>query len=284
MSNTISCRGVTFSYNGRDVLRDVDLAVGPGEWVAVIGPNGAGKSTLLRVLAGALSGPGDVELGGRPVAGLSRRDLARRVAVVPQHPVIPAGMSVLDYALLGRTPYLAFWASEGPDDVRRVRGLLSRLDIAEFGGRPLGRLSGGELQRAVLARALAQDAGVLLLDEPTTALDIGHQQQVLELVDSLRRERGLAVVSAIHDLTLAAQFADRLVLLDDGEVVASGSAEEVLTAEVIALRYGAPVTILRDEAGGLVVAPRRLVDDVEQRADPERDHGPAHGDRQVLQT
>jgi iron complex transport system ATP-binding protein len=286
-ANTISCRAVTFSYNGREVLRDVDLEVGAGEWVAVIGPNGAGKSTLLRVLAGGLDATGEVRLGGRTVDGLSRREIARLVAVVPQQPVIPNGMRVLDYALLGRTPYLPFWAGEGAADVRRVQGVLQRLDIDKFAGRTLGRLSGGELQRVVLARALAQDAGVLLLDEPTTALDIGHQQQVLELVDGLRRERGLAVVSAIHDLTLAAQYADRLVLLDNGEVAATGSAEEVLTAPALSARYGAPVTILRDPSGGLVVAPRRsrvgLVDDVEQRPDGEGHDPAADGDRQVLQ-
>ncbi len=133
----ISCRSVSFSYNGRQVLRDVDLEVSAGEWVAVIGPNGAGKSTLLRVLAGALRSEGEVRLGDREISELSRREMARLVAVVPQQPVIPYGMSVLDYALLGRTPYLPFWANETAADVRRVWEVLERLDVSEHAARAL---------------------------------------------------------------------------------------------------------------------------------------------------
>ncbi len=258
----ISCRGIEAGYNGRRVLGGVDLEVAPGEWVAVIGPNGAGKSTLLRVIAGVVRpAGGQVSIGGRPAASLTRRERAQLVAVVPQHPAIPPGITVLDYALLGRTPYLPFWATETARDVARVRNVLARLDAGGLAGRALDRLSGGELQRVVLARALVQDAGVLLLDEPTTSLDIGHQQQVLELVDGLRHEDGLAVVSAIHDLTLAAQYADRLLLLHEGEVVAAGPPEQVLTSKELTLRYGASVTILRDDSGGLVVAPRRVAKD-----------------------
>ncbi len=265
----VACRGVAAAYNGRPVLRGIDLEAAAGEWVAVIGPNGAGKSTLLRVIAGTVAGGGEVEIGGRPAAAMSRRQRARSVAVVPQHPNIPPGMAVLDYVLLGRTPYLPFWAGESAADVARSQAVLERLEIGDMAARRLDHLSGGELQRAVLARALVQDAAVLLLDEPTTALDIGHQQQVLELVDELRRERGLVVLSAIHDLTLAAQYADRLVLLHDGVVVAQGSPEEVLTSKELTMRYGASVTILRDDAGGLVVAPRRA-QTATSKAEPTR--------------
>jgi iron complex transport system ATP-binding protein len=177
--------------------------------------------------------------------------------MVPQHPVIPEGMAVFDYALLGRTPHIPAWGFERPSDEQRVIELLERLDLAELAERPLDRLSGGELQRAILARALAQDAAVLLLDEPTASLDLGHQQQVLDLVDELRREQGLAVLSALHDLTLAAQYADRLVLLRDGAVVAQGRSEEVITLDALKAHYGASVSVLRDEDGGIVVAPRR---------------------------
>ncbi len=264
----LTCTAIEAGYDGRIVLRGVDLAAAPGEWVAVIGPNGAGKSTLLRVMAGLVPASGEVRIGGRPAGSMTRRELARSVAVVPQHATIPPGMAVLDYVLLGRTPYLPFWAGESAADVARVHAVLARLEIGDLAGRRLERLSGGELQRAVLARALVQDAAVLLLDEPTTALDIGHQQQVLELVDELRREHDLAVVSAIHDLTLAAQYADRLVLLHDGSVVAAGTPEEVLTSKELTLRYGASVTILRDDAGGLVVAPRRQT--ATSKAEPTR--------------
>ena len=141
--------------------------------------------------------------------------------------------------------------------MQRVRDVLDRLGLAGLASRPVGALSGGELQLVVLARALAQDAEVLLLDEPTTALDIGHQQHVMELVDSMRQERGIAVLSAVHDLTLAAQYADRLVFLDGGKVIAQGAPAEVLTPELLGARYGADVIIMRDDEGSIVVAPRR---------------------------
>ena len=188
---------------------------------------------------------------------MKRREIARLVALVPQHPLLPESMPVLDYVLLGRTPYVSYWGTEGPADVQRVRDVLDRLGLAGLASRPVGALSGGELQLVVLARALAQDAEVLLLDEPTTALDIGHQQHVMELVDSMRQERGIAVLSAVHDLTLAAQYADRLVFLDGGKVIAQGAPAEVLTPELLGARYGADVIIMRDDEGSIVVAPRR---------------------------
>lgn len=253
----LACREVVAGYNGKPVVRGVDLVVHPGEWVALIGPNGAGKSTLLRAVVGTVGSSGEILVGGSPTADLSRRAAAQAVAMVPQHPVIPEGMAVFDYALLGRTPYIPPWGFERPSDEQRVVELLERLDLIELADRPLDRLSGGELQRAILARALAQDATVLLLDEPTASLDLGHQQQVLDLVDELRRERGLAVLSALHDLTLAAQYADRLVLLRDGAVAAHGSSDEVITHDTLSSHYGASVSVLRDEDGGLVIAPRR---------------------------
>lgn len=251
------CRGVTAGYNGRTVLGGVDLDVDAGEWVAIIGPNGSGKTTLLRAIAGTVGGGGDVRITGSPALKVARRQMARLVAMVPQNPVIPPGVAVLDYVLLGRTPYIAPWGTEGPDDLRVVEGVLEALDIARMAGRALDSLSGGELQRVVLARALAQQAPVLLLDEPTTALDIGHQQHVLELVHELRGSQGMAVLAAMHDLTLAGQYADRILLLVGGRLVASGRAGDVLTEERLAEHYSASVAILRGPGGELVVAPRR---------------------------
>ncbi|MBT8197304.1 MAG: ABC transporter ATP-binding protein [Acidimicrobiia bacterium] len=253
----LSCHQVSARYNGTPVLDTVDIEVDPGEWVAVIGPNGAGKTTMLRVVSGALTFSGEVTIGGSSIAALPPRDLAGLVAVVPQAPVIPAGITVFDYVLLGRTPHIGYWSMEGRSDLREVGAVLERLELSHLADRPMDRVSGGERQRAVLGRALAQDAGLLLLDEPTSALDLGHQQQVLELVDSLRRDRGHAVLSAVHDLTLAAQFADRLVLLADGKVRATGTAEEVLKPDILARYYGADVTVVVDADGNQVVAPRR---------------------------
>lgn len=250
---SIAVRQVTARYNGRPVLAGIDLRVDPGEWLMVVGPNGAGKTTLVRVLSGAVAFGGDVEIGERPIQSLKRRQLAAEVGVVPQTPVVPDGVTVHDYVLLGRTPYIPYWRIEGPQDRDRVATELARLDLAGMADRPLTSLSGGERQRAVLARALAQDASVLLLDEPTTALDLGHQQQVLELVDELRRERDLVVISTLHDLTFAAQYGDRIMLLVDGSVVAEGHPSAVLTVDRVAAHFDATVRIVDTPTGPMVV-------------------------------
>ena len=256
----LECRNLRAGYGDREVLRGIDLEVAEHEWVAVIGPNGSGKSTLLRAVAGTLSATGGVSVTGSPANGVNVKSRSRLVAMVAQNPVIPDGMTVLDYVLLGRTPYIPAWGTETTTDLRVVQRVLADLDLKAMPERVLQSLSGGELQRVVLARALAQDAPVLLLDEPTTALDVGHQQQVLELVDRLRKTRSITVLAAMHDLTLAAQYADRLVLLVDGTVAAAGAAEEVLTSGLLLEHYGADVAILRSPEGSVVVVPRRSPD------------------------
>jgi iron complex transport system ATP-binding protein len=249
----IRLTGVGVELDGRAVLRDVDLEVAGGEWVTVVGPNGAGKSTLLRYVAGLVRGAGELHIDGRPAAALRHRERARLVALVPQAPVVPDGIRVVDYVLLGRTPYLGALQSEGAEDLAVVHDALSRLDLEAFAERTVMTLSGGERQRVLIARALAQQAPIVLLDEPTTALDIGHQQQVLELVDTLRRAHGLTVVTTMHDLTLAGQYADRVVLLDAGRIAVSGAAHEVLTEENLRRYYGADVRVVQDETGVSVV-------------------------------
>ncbi len=244
------------TLSGTAILRGVDLKVADGEWVTVVGPNGAGKSTLLRFLAGLVPGDGELLIDGRPAAALSRRQRARLVALVVQTPTIPEGTTVGDYVLLGRTPHIRPLAAEGPDDLAAVHDALARLDLLDFAGRLVTTLSGGERQRVLVARALAQGAPIVLLDEPTSALDVGHQQQVLELVDELRRDHGLTVITTMHDLTLAGQYADRLVLLDSGRVVVDGPADEVLTEDNLARYYGARVRIVHD-GGRPVVLPLR---------------------------
>lgn len=231
-----------------EVVRGVDLDVGRGEFLALIGPNGSGKSTLLRGLAGLIPAEGVVTVpSGRPVG-------PREVAVMPQTPILPPGMSVAEYVLLGRTPHLGAFGRESESDRRVVADVLDRLDLRRYEARPVTELSGGESQRVALARALAQQTPVLLLDEPTSALDIGTAAGVLDLVDDLRRRDGLTVVVAIHDLTVAARYADRLVLLEDGLVAARGSVEQVLTAETLSRVYRTPLEVHRT-AGRLVVLP-----------------------------
>ncbi len=253
----VELREVTVRYGRRTVLTSFTDRVGSGEWLGVIGPNGAGKSSLLRAIAGLVESDGTIVVDGHDLATLTNRERARLVAYVPQEPLIPDDMTVFDYVLLGRTPYVSYFGVETGDDRRIAADAIERLQLAEFAGRLLGALSGGERQRVVLARALAQRASVLLLDEPTSALDIGHQQQALELVTSLRADGSLTVVSAMHDLTLASTYTDRLTMLDHGSVVASGVAADVLTAERLGEIYHVCVTVDVDADGTVVVVPRR---------------------------
>ena len=256
MTVALQARSLSVTLGGARVLESLDLTVARGEWIAIIGPNGAGKSTLLRALSGIVEFAGDVNVGGQAARHTSRRALARQIALVPQQPHIPYELTVAEYVLLGRTPHIGYFASEGTSDRLAAGRAIARLGLGEFVTRTLGSLSGGELQRAVLAKALAQEAPILLLDEPTSALDLGRQQLALELVDRLRRESGLAVVSAMHDLSLAGQYADRLLLLDAGRVVASGTAAEVLSEQTIGAHYRAEVSVIH-ENGAVYVLPRR---------------------------
>jgi iron complex transport system ATP-binding protein len=253
----LAARRVSVVLEGALVVDDVSLLVERGEWLGLIGPNGAGKTTLLRAVAGLVPYGGSISLEGEEVSALGRREAALRTAVVPQIPMIPSEMTVLEYVVLGRTPHVSYGGAPGAGDVTAARSALERLDAASLSGRRLGSLSGGERQRAVLARAVAQDARLLLLDEPTSALDVGAQQQVLELVASLRADRGLTVLSAMHDLTHAGQYADRLVLMDAGRDVARGLPHEVLTEDLVARHYGAWVRIVSDDEAGIAVVPLR---------------------------
>jgi iron complex transport system ATP-binding protein len=253
----LTLRNVTARYGAKVVAADVSVEVEPGGWLAIIGPNGAGKSSLLKAIIGVVAHDGQILLDDVPASSLSNRARARAVAYAPQTPQLPDRLTVTDYALLGRTPHLSPLARERRADLRVVSTVLSRLDLGGLAERALHTLSGGERQRAVLARVLAQESGLLLLDEPTTGLDIGHAQALLDLVDRLRREEGATVVSTLHDLTLSAQYASQLLLLDNGKVVAAGRPAEVLTREVIERHYDARVEVLHTADGQLVVAPRR---------------------------
>jgi iron complex transport system ATP-binding protein len=252
----IETRDLWVRFGPVAAVRGLTFRAETGGWTALIGPNGAGKTSALRALAGLVPYEGEVTLEGRDARRLGRRALARLVAFVPQKPETPPALTVAEYVLLGRTPHIAYLGGEGRSDRDAATRALRRLDLEDFAQRPLGSLSGGELQRAVLARALAQEAPVLLLDEPTTSLDLGRQQLVLELVDALRRD-GLTVMTTMHDLTLAGQYAERLVLLDGGSVVAEGTAAEVLSAPNVSAHYGANVRVVEDEAGVFVLPLRR---------------------------
>jgi iron complex transport system ATP-binding protein len=249
----------TVVLGGVTVLRQVSAHVGRGGWLGVVGPNGAGKSTLIRAVVGLVPYQGRVRIAGREYALTDHRRRARAVAYVPQRPVMPRSMTVADYVLLGRSAHHSYLGPETARDRRVASAVLDRLELSAFARRPLGELSGGESQRAVLARALVQEAPVLVMDEPTTSLDLGHAQLVLELTDELRREKGLCVLCAIHDLTLAAQYAERLLVLSEGRAVLSGPPGEVLTEQNISRFFGARVEVLPGRSGPAVSPVRRPV-------------------------
>jgi iron complex transport system ATP-binding protein len=250
---------LTVRFDATTAVHDITESVAHSEWVGLIGANGAGKTTLLRAVAHLEHHDGTVRVDGHLTRDLPRRRRAQLVAYVPQNPQLPADMTVLDYTILGRTPHIGFFGAESEEDRRICAELLGRLELTSMAGRRLSTLSGGELQRIVLARALAQNAPVLLLDEPTSALDVGRRVDALELVDELRRERGLTVLSALHDLTLAGQFADRLVLLSRGAVAASGPPGNVLDETLLSEHFGGRVNVFTTADGELAVVPRRAL-------------------------
>ncbi|MFV0430037.1 MAG: ABC transporter ATP-binding protein [Arachnia sp.] len=252
----VEISGVSIRRGNADVVTDLDVRLAAGQWLAIVGPNGAGKTSLLHAIAGLLPFTGDITIGGHDPRRLARRRLARIVALMPQQPVIPAGMTARDLISLGRTPFLRRFATESAHDKNAVDTEIARLGLAEFADRPADALSGGELQRVMLARALCQEPRVLLLDEPTSALDVGHQQTVLDLVDQIRDERGLTVLAAMHDLTLAGQYAQRILLLDRGRAVRDGAPAHVLTADLLNQTYAARVEVLDRACGPAVIATR----------------------------
>ena len=247
-------------FGARAVLSGVSLRLAPGELVGLVGPNGAGKTTLLRAIAGMLpSASGRAVLEGRPLDLLDPARIARVIAQVPQSTAIDFGFACLEVVLMGRNPHLGRFELEGPDDHRIAAEAMSDTDTARLASRPITLVSGGERQRVLAARALAQQPKLLLLDEPTANLDVLHQLQLLDLVRRLVREQGLAALAAIHDLELAARYCDRLLLLKDGRTIAEGAPAEVLTSERMAEAFGVRA-IVRPEplTGGLgitVLAP-----------------------------
>lgn len=255
--SAVTLEAVSVRAAGKRLVDEVTFAVERGEWVSILGPNGAGKTTILRALAGLARCSGRIVLAGEQAAALSPRAIARLVALVPQQPVVPTEMTVAEYVLLGRTPHLRALAQEGAADSGIAAAAIARLGLAALSRRRLGSLSGGEMQRALIARALAQEAPILLLDEPTASLDIGRQQEVLQLVEELRQEAGLTVIAAMHDLTLAAQYGDRIILLDGGRVISEGGPAEVLSAEQVETLYGATVRLVFEEGRLVGVVPLR---------------------------
>jgi iron complex transport system ATP-binding protein len=257
----LAAEHVRLAYDDHVVVRDLDLELTEGSFTAIVGPNGCGKSTLLRAL-GRLMRPesGQVLLDGRTIARTPTREVAKVLGLLPQAPVAPEGLTVADLVARGRHPHQSWLRQWSRDDESVVAEALSWTDMAELSERPVDELSGGQRQRAWISMALAQGTDLLLLDEPTTYLDLSHQIDVLELVARLHAERGRTVVVVLHDLNLAARYARRLVAMKDGELVASGTPAEVLTEQLLADVFDLEARILPDPVAGtpMVVPVRRL--------------------------
>jgi len=241
----IEINHLNVSYGTRSILKDISLRVERGEIMALLGPNGSGKSTLIRALSGVIPATGSLCLAGRTLSGLDPASRARLVAVVPQMASLPPAFTVLETVLLGRTPYLNFLGQLSAKDHEIARSALAKVDALAFAERRVGELSGGEQQRVLLARALAQSTPVLLLDEPTTHLDLQHQIGLLDLVHRLARQENLTVLIALHDLNLAARYADSVALIVDGELKAQGSPAEVLRPDLLSSVYQWPVQVIQ---------------------------------------
>lgn len=256
----IGLDGVVAGYRSaggaRRVLNGVDLTVGRGEMVALLGANGSGKTTLVNVMAGTiLPSAGSVELFGRPLGSWSRGEVARSVAVLPQSLELPAGFRVAEVVAMGRTAHGARWFGWTADDVRAVEEALRDADAIELAERPITELSGGERQRVLVALALAQEPSLLLLDEPTTHLDVAHAAWLLARVTRLRQLRGLSVVMVLHDLVLASAWAPRVVVLHGGRVLADGAPEQALRPDVVRDAYGVAVETVVTDAGRRLIVP-----------------------------
>ena len=248
----LDIRNLTCGYGKGPVLRDVSVSVGIGEFVAIIGPNGSGKTTLLRAASKVVTPTsGTVFLDGRDMRHLSFRDLARRIAMVTNLKDTDLTMSVEDFVLLGRIPHRkGIMLTENIGDLEGIRKAMTLTDTLRLKDRPVDNLSSGEKQMVFIARALAQEPGLLLLDEPTSHLDITHQVRVLDLVRRLNREQVLTVITVLHDLNLAGEYCDRLLLMKEGLIVKDGAPAEVLTYEIIESVYGTPVIVLDNPVSG----------------------------------
>jgi len=254
----IATEALWFAYGGEPVLKDISLDVGEGRLVCLIGPNGSGKSTFLRILARILKPQkGSVYLDGRSMARFASRDLGKMIGYVPQHGSQLFSTRVFEVVMMGRKPHLSFRVSAR--DRRVVMETLGLLSMSGFVSRFFDELSGGEKQKVLLARALAQETGILLLDEPTSDLDPKYQLDVMTLLKRLQQDRGLTIVVALHDLNLAARFADFVVMMHQGRIFAQGPPAEVLNEENIACVYQIEARILEDGRGGRVIAAERAM-------------------------
>ena len=240
----IELKNISLGYNGWTVLNNMTLKAVSGGLLGLIGPNGSGKSTVIKGMTRVINPySGHIFIDGRDVESMKREELARLVATVPQNPVLPQAFTVFEVVLMGRTPHLGLLRYEGKEDMIIAWRAMEATQTESLAERRVGELSGGERQRVVIARALTQQPKIILLDEPTAHLDINHQTEILDLVKRLCLEQSLTVIAALHDLNLAAQYCDWLVMLNGGSVYTEGKPQDVLTAQNIKEVYGVEVCV-----------------------------------------
>jgi iron complex transport system ATP-binding protein len=260
--SAVEVRDLTYRYNGHPVLRDLGFSVDPGDFFIVIGPNGSGKTTLMRLLAGVLRAEtGEISVLDRSIRAYRRQTLARHLAYVPQLPPEPLPFTVREMVLMGRSPYLGMLGVESKADVEIAEGAMRFTGVDGLADRRLSQISGGEQQRALIARAVCQEPDILLLDEPTAFLDLAHQIQIMDLLERLKTERGVTVVMVSHDLNLAAMYGDRLLMMKDGRAVGEGPPGEVLTYTALEDAYGCVLLVDRNPLGDfprVTPVPKRL--------------------------
>ncbi|VVB72270.1 Cobalamin import ATP-binding protein BtuD [uncultured archaeon] len=252
----ITIRGLTFGYNSHKILDNLDIEVENSEVLSLVGPNGSGKTTLIKCIDRILKPKGSILLDGKEIADMSRQDIARQIGYVPQSSSTPLATTVFDTVLMGRRPHISWRVSD--IDLEKVAEVLERLHLEELAMRDFAQLSGGQKQKVLIARALAQEPAVLLLDEPTSNLDMKHQLEVMETISSLVREKGISAVMAVHDLNLASRFSDKLVMLKNGRVYAAGEPKVLLNEANICTVYGIEAIVMNAVGRPYIVPLRSL--------------------------